>query len=75
MKSYPFTAYEKRVLRACGISASDLVFNGFNAVGAEYTLLNRWFYVYGVYSGWTRQQVYRDMARKFIERAKAACGY
>lgn len=75
MKSYPFTAYEKRVLRACGISANDLVFNGFNSVGAEYTLVNRWFYVYGCYSGYTKQQIYRDMARKFIARAEKACSY
>ena len=57
MKSYPFTAYEKRVLRACGISAESLVYHGQNSTGAAYSLVNSWFYICGCYVGYTRQAV------------------
>lgn len=75
MKSYPFTAYEKRVLRACGVSANDLVYHGNTCYGASYSLLNSWFYISGVYCGYDRREIYRDLARKFIERAERAAGY
>lgn len=75
MNSSTLTAYEKRVARACGISQKDLVFHGNNSTGAAYTLLNKWFYISGVYSGYTRAEIYRDMIRRFIARAEKECGY
>lgn len=74
MKSNLLSADEKRILRAARITAADLHCTGYNDAGAVYHLLNDWFLIGGTYSGYSRPEIYRDLARKFISRARRECG-
>lgn len=69
------TREEKRIARACGISASSLIYHGNNSTGAEYSLANGYFYIAGTFNGYGKPHIYRALLRQFIARAKAACGY
>lgn len=68
------TREEKRIARACGINSESLIFHGNNEKGAVYSLSNSWFYISGVFSGYGKPYIYRALLRRFIERAKEACG-
>jgi hypothetical protein len=69
------TREEKRIARACGISAASLIYHGNNSTGAEYSLANGYFYIAGTFNGYSKPYIYRELLRQFISRAKAACGY
>lgn len=69
------TNEEKRIARACGISANDIVFCGFNGCGKVYRLVNKYMYISGTFDGYEKPYIYRALLRQFIERAKRACGY
>ena len=74
MKNSLLSATEKRILRAARITAADLHYTGHNGAGAVYCLYNDWFVVGGTYNGYSRPEIYRDLARRFISRARREYG-
>ena len=68
MNTEKLTKKEKAAARRLNVSAADLHTNGRNCYGINYGLYNDYYLISGIYNGYSKAEIYRDLLRQLINR-------
>lgn len=71
MTTQKLSLTEKRAARRLNVSAADLHYINSTSSGAAYGLYNGYYYCTGIFSGYSKPEIYRALLRQLLTR----CGF